>query len=217
VRPAAVADLLRSCVASGDFVPLADAYADGALLDATLPGARRKLRGPSAIVDALRKCITGPGRLVDWLPSVHPDGVAVCLEQVGGDGAVVRQRHYLRLEGGRVARHWLYAARPHTGAPDPPPAGDVAARLFAGLGPIAERTTHASSGWSGNRIDRLALEDGRALVAKRIVPGSDWLGRVSRDRGREALFHVEGTFGRLPAQVDPAVVAAEREGDAWWS
>jgi hypothetical protein len=216
VRSAAVADLLRSCVASGDFVVLADAYAADALLDASLPGARRKLRGPAAIVEALTTCFTGPGRLVDWLPSVHPDGVAVWLERVGSDGAVVRQRHYLRLVGGRVARHWLYAARPHSGAPDPPPAGDVAERLFAGLGPIAERTTLASSGWSGNRIDRLVLEDGRALIAKRIVPGSDWLGRVSRDRGREALFHVEGAFERLPAQVDPAVVAAEREGDAWW-
>ena len=84
------------------------------------------------------------------------------------------------------------------------------------LGPIAERTTLASSGWSGNRIDRLLLADGRALIAKRIVPGSDWLGRATRDPGREALLYTEGAFARMPAQLDPGTIAAEREGDAWW-
>jgi hypothetical protein len=75
----------------------------------------------------------------------------------------------------------------------------AAEELFAALGPIAERTTLASSGWSGNRLDRLVLADGQALIAKRIVPGTDWLGRATSDPGREALLHVEGAYGRMPA------------------
>ena len=47
-------------------------------------------------------------------------------------------------------------------------------------------------------------------------PGSDWLGRCTRDPGREALLFADGVFARMPASVDPAVVAAEPEGDAWW-
>jgi hypothetical protein len=199
---------------AGEFAPLAEAYAQDAVLDASLLGSRHKTQGPLAIVNVLSACLPGPGRLVEWMPSVHAEGIAVWLERVGEDGAVVRQRHYLRLAEGLVARHWVYAARPHTAAPAPPPAAGE--QLFAGLGPIAERVTLASSGWSGNRIDRLVLADGRTLIAKRIVPGSDWIGRGTKDPGREAILFADGTFARLPRSVDPAVVAAEREGDAWW-
>ena len=48
------------------------------------------------------------------------------------------------------------------------------------------------------------------------MPGSDWLGRCTRDPGREALLFADGVFARMPATVDPAVVAAEPEGEAWW-
>jgi aminoglycoside phosphotransferase (APT) family kinase protein len=224
VRPAACAaglgqlvlERLRACVESGDFAPLADAYADGVVLDISLPGSRRKLEGAATAVEVLANGIRGPGRLVEWTPAVHPGGIAVWFERVGEDGAVIRQRHYMHDEADRVVRHWVYAARPHTAEPDPPAAGDVAERLFAGLGRIAERSTLASSGWSGNRIDRLVLEDGRTLIAKRIVPGSDWIGRATRDPGREALLFADGSFARLRGSVDPAVIAAEREGDAWW-
>jgi hypothetical protein len=115
-----------------------------------------------------------------------------------------------------VVRHWLYAARPRTTAPDPPEAGEAAERLFAGLGRIAERTTLSTGGWSGNRIDRLVMGDGRALIAKRIVPGIDWIGRATGDRGREALLLADGSFDRMPPVLDHAVVAAERDGEAWW-
>jgi aminoglycoside phosphotransferase (APT) family kinase protein len=93
---------------------------------------------------------------------------------------------------------------------------EAAEDLFTSLGQATERSTLASSGWSGNRIDRVVLADGRVLIAKRIVPGSDWLGRATRDPGREALLFADGVFARMPAAVDPAIVAAEPEGDAWW-
>jgi aminoglycoside phosphotransferase (APT) family kinase protein len=216
VSSKAIAERLRACVEAGEFGPLAEAYSDDALLDASVPGGRRRLRGPAAATAALAACFRGPGRLVEWDAAVQPDGVAVWFERVGADGPAVRQRHYLHVgPDGRVARHWLYAARPRT-APRSEPVPEAAEQLFAGLGEITERTTIASSGWSGNRIDRLVLADGRPLIAKRIVPGSDWIGRGTRDPGREALLFADGVFARMPAAVDSAVVAAERDGEAWW-
>lgn len=209
MQPGPVADLLRECLERGEFDRLADAYAPDAAVDASLPGARRKLHGPASIVELLGTCFAGPGRLVEWAPAVDDGGLAVWFERVA-DGGAARQRHYLHMRDGLIARHWLYAARPRTTEPETAP------RPFAGLGGIAERSTLASGGWSGNRIDRLVMEDGRSLIAKRIVPGSDWIGRATRDPGREALLFADGSFDRFPAEVDHAVVAAERDGDAWW-
>jgi hypothetical protein len=207
---------LRTSIEAGDFAGLAEAYAPDALLDAALPGVRKRVRGPNEITAALGELFPGPGRLIEWNVASHADGAAVWLERIDGDGSAVRQRHYLHLnDAGAIVRHWLYTARPHT-APPADPVPDAASELFASLGQVAERTTLASSGWSGNRIDRLVLADGRALIAKRIVPGSDWLGRATRDPGREALLFADGVFARMPEGVDPAVVAAEPEGDAWW-
>jgi Phosphotransferase enzyme family len=212
----AIAELLRAGLEAGEFGPLAEAYSAQAVLDASVPGSRRRLRGPAEATAALGACFRGPGRLIEWDTAIDPAGIAVWLERVDDGGGAVRQRHYLHLDpAGRIARHWIYAARPHT-TPVREPVPEAAERLFAGLGEIADRTTLASSGWSGNRIDRLVLADGRELIAKRIVPGSDWLGRASHDPGREALLFSDGVFARMPGAVDPAIVAAERDGEAWW-
>jgi aminoglycoside phosphotransferase (APT) family kinase protein len=185
-------------------------------LDAALPGVRKHVSGPEQITAVLSGAFMGGGRLIEWDEAAHDGGLALWLERVGEDGSAVRQRHYLHLgPDGRIERHWLYTARPRT-APAAEPLPEIAEELFSGLGPVSERTTLASSGWSGNRIDRLVLADGRALIAKRIVPGIDWLGRATRDPGREALLFADGVFARMPASVDPAVVAAEPDGDAWW-
>ncbi len=183
----AIAELLRASVTAGEFGPLADAYTDDVALDASLPGSRRRVHGPAEAVATLGACFRGPGRLIEWDAAIDPAGIAVWLERVGDDGGAVRQRQYLHIDpSGRIGRHWIYTARPRT-APSAEPVPEAAEQLFAGLGEIAERTTLASSGWSGNRIDRLVLADGRELIAKRIVPGSDWLGRaIARPRTRGA-------------------------------
>ena len=74
----------------------------------------------------------------------------------------------------------------------------------------------ASRGWSGNALERVVLADGRVLIAKRIVPGADWIGRASADPGREGLLFTSGVLDRLPPALDHAMVAAARDGDAWW-
>jgi hypothetical protein len=74
----------------------------------------------------------------------------------------------------------------------------------------------ASRGWSGNALERVVLADGRVLIAKRIVPGADWIGRASADPGREGMLFTSGVLDRLPPALDHAMVAAARDGDAWW-
>ena len=48
------------------------------------------------------------------------------------------------------------------------------------------------------------------------MPGTNWIDHHTKDEGREALLVSSGALGRLPEAIDPAVVAAERDGDAWW-
>src|SRR5215208_1791875 len=136
-----IAERLRASVESGDFAPLADAYAPGAVLDAALPGARERVRDPDEIAAVLSAVFPGSGRLIEWDEVVHDGGIALWLERVGEDGSAVRQRHYLHLNAdGLVARHWLYTARPRT-APSAEPVPEAAEELFASLGEVAERST----------------------------------------------------------------------------
>jgi hypothetical protein len=212
-----VAGALRSGLESGDFGALGEGYADDAVLDLNVPGGRERVAGPAAIVARLGELFPGPGRLVEWTAAVHDAGAAVWLERVSdADGVVLRQRQYMLVRDGRVTRHFAYAAPHRTGVAGAggPPGLDPA--LVGGLGDIAEHTVLASRGWSGNALERVVLADGRALIAKRVVPGADWIGRASGDPGREGLLFTSGVLDRLPPALDHAVVAAARDGDAWW-
>ena len=227
VRPAAVApglgqlvvevaDRLRACVEAGDFRARRGLRAGRRPRRRAAGRARARSRPRRDRRPAHCRVSRAAAACIEWDEAVYDGGIALWLERVGEDGSAVRQRHYLHLNADDlVARHWLYTARPRT-APSAEPVPEAAEEMFASLGKVAERSTLASSGWSGNRIDRLVLADGQTLIAKRIVPGSDWLGRATRDPGREALLFADGVFARMPASVDPAVVAAEPDGDAWW-
>jgi hypothetical protein len=134
-------------------------------------------------------------------------------ERAAEDGTYVRQRQYLALRDGAIARHWLFGAPPRSVAPEL--AGAQTPALFKRLG-VNRREPLVSTGWSGSRLERVRTAEGRTLIAKRIDPSADWIGRNSLDRGREGLLYTEGLFERMSA-IDPAVVAAEPEGDgAWW-
>jgi hypothetical protein len=99
----------------------------------------------------------------------------------------VRRRHYLHLSGDLIARHWVYAMAP------------------ASLG----------GGNSGAQLERVTLADGTAGIAKRVVPGGDWLGRVAGGRAITAELWRAGVLQRLPASIETGIVAVEPEGDGW--
>jgi hypothetical protein len=218
LTPTDAAERMRAALISGDFTALGDLYADDALLDASLPGGRFRAGGAERATELLVSRFPGPGRLVEWSPRLHPGGIALWFERIDDGGAAVRQRHYLHLRDGRIERHWAYAAPPRTPAPGARANGGVLldTRLVSRLGEVAEHEPIVSTGWSGNVLERLALADGRRLIAKRILPGTNWIDRHTKDEGREALLFTSGVLGRMPRTIDHAVVAAERDADAWW-
>jgi hypothetical protein len=99
----------------------------------------------------------------------------------------VRRRHYLHLSGDLIARHWVYAMAP------------------ASLG----------AGNSGATLERVTLPDGTAGIAKRVVPGGDWLGRAVGGRAVTADLWNAGVLQRLPASIETGIVAVEPDGDGW--
>jgi hypothetical protein len=209
----AVAGLVHATLRTGDVGGLAAAHAEDGLLDVSVRGERSLARGSEAIAARLEDLWPGRGRLVEWAPSLAPGGCALWSERVTDDGSATRQRQYVEIRDGAIARHWVFGAPPRSIAP--PLAGAQAPALFARLG-VNRREPLVSTGWSGNRLERLRTVDGRVLIAKRIHPSADWIGRNSRDRGREGLLHAEGLFDRLSA-IDSAVIAVEPDGeDAWW-
>ena len=210
--------LLRDAIASGAADELIAVYADDAILDASLPGARTRSRGPAEIAARLRGIYPTPGRVLEWTLDAHADGAALWLERLGEDGSGVRQRQYVRWEDGRITGHWIYAAPPRHPEVVPQGSRDPAApaALLDPLGRVSEQSVLDSTGWSGSRLESAVLEDGRRLVLKRIVPEGDWLARFTGDRGREGLLFAEGATARFPPNLDSAVRAAEFDGEAWW-
>ena len=48
-------------------------------------------------------------------------------------------------------------------------------------------------------------------MLKRIVHGEDWIARLTNDTGREAQLWHSGVFARMPAEIDPAILAARSQ------
>lgn len=217
MTPQTVAEALRDAATAGSHDELAGLYCEQAVLDANLPGGRHRIRGSAAIGGWLATRWRGPAELAEWTVGVHPAGFELWAERIDSAG-VSRTRQYARVESGHITRHWIYAAPPHT-----PPSGQggdggvhLDPRLLAGLGEVVKHEPLISRGWSGNILERVVLADGSRLVAKRIVPGSNWIDRHTADDGREALLFRSGVLDRVQAAIDHTIVAAERDGDAWW-
>jgi Phosphotransferase enzyme family len=218
VTPRVAADALRRAATGGADDGLADLYAEEAVLEVSLPGGRERIRGPGAIADWLATRWAEPAEVTEWAVGVHQAGFELWMERIDSAG-VSRTRQYAWAENGRITRHWVYGAPPRTLPPGQSADSGVRLdpRLIAGLGQaVVEHEPLVSRGWSGNVLERLVLADGTRLVAKRIVPGCNWIERHTADEGREALLFRNGVLDRIEAAIDHAIVAAECDGEAWW-
>jgi hypothetical protein len=202
--------VLREAVRTGDWAGVAERLAPGAVLDTSSERGRRKVRGRDAI--AAHLAAPGPGEVVDWDARDWDGGTAVTFEWRGA-GGVDRRRWYLRGPDGEVQAWWSYAARPRSGAAA---GATLPEAVLARLGAGARRAPLAHGGNSGAALERVVLADGSALVAKRVGPEADWLGRATRDRGRTALLWAAGAFARMPADLDHGIEAVLEDGDGWW-
>jgi len=78
---------------------------------------------------------------------------------------------------------------------------------------VERRAVSGHEGKSGAGLERVRLADGRALVVKRVAPGTDFtLDLTGGGPGREYLLWRSGVLDRLPSGVGHAVVDAWQEG-----
>ena len=102
----------------------------------------------------------------------------------------------------RSSRWNSYAARPQAAAARG--GADSRPRCWSASGAGARREPLEHGGNSGAALERVVLGDGTSLIAKRVGPGADWLGRVTNDRGRTALLWQAGAFERMPPRSTTA-------------
>jgi aminoglycoside phosphotransferase (APT) family kinase protein len=203
---------LRAAFEAGAFGQLADLYAEDAVLDWSMPGRRAHATGPEPVVAQLSEWWRGRGELTRWDESEFPSGLTIEFER-RADDALARQRHFIQTIDGRIVRHQAYCARPHGATVDPPE--DVAADAVRAVGEIDRREPLTHAGQSGNSLERVVLADGRRLVVKRVT-GEDWISRVTHYDGREVALWEQGVLGRMPREIDCAVLDAGRDGRAGW-
>ena len=72
-----------------------------------------------------------------------------------------------------------------------------------------------SEGASGNKVERVTLDDGTHLVRKRVSPEWDWISRATGDDGRALVMWEQGVFERIPPTVDHATIGVEPEDNGW--
>jgi hypothetical protein len=202
-----IAPLLREAVRTGAWDALGELLAADARLDSSSEAGRMLVEGPEAIVAHLSK--PGPGEVTDWIAREWEGGVAATFEWRGR--SVDRRRWYVRSAAGRVTGIWSYAARPADGA-----GVELSEEVLGRLGPGVRRAPLEHSGNSGAALERVLLADGGELIAKRVGPAADWLGRVTGDRGRTAMLWRSGAFDRMPASVDHGIESVLADGDGWW-
>jgi len=84
---------------------------------------------------------------------------------------------------------------------------------------LSERVVRAeplgTHGASGNKVERVTLDDGTLLVRKRVSPEWDWISRATGDDGRALVMWEQRVFERIPPTVDHATVGVEPDGDGW--
>ena len=208
--PSALAPLLHDAVRTGTFDALGELLSEEAVLDTSSERGRRRVRGRDAIIAHLSA--PGPGEVLDWQAGEWDPGVAITFEWRGAEGAN-RRRWYARRDGNEVFALWSYAARPRF---EPTAGVRLPEAVLRQLGRNATSAPLAHGGNSGAALELVTLADGTRLVAKRVGPEGDWLGRVTRDRGRTALLWQGDAFARMPSQLDHGIETVLADGDRWW-
>jgi hypothetical protein len=202
---------LKAAIMTTDPAELAALLADDVSLEAHLAEVDVMAAGRDETADELARLWRVPGTLVDWQERIFEGGAAITLERLDEEGAQRRLRLYVVAPDGHAERVHAYEAKPRRvidGVPD---------AVLARLGPGASRAALDHSGNSGGSLDRITLADGTALVAKRVSPGTDWIGRATHDPGREALLVTQGVLARVPRAVDHGAVRVEDDPDGgWW-
>ena len=202
--------VLRDAVRSGDYAAVGRMLGEEAVLDTSSEHGRLRIGGRDAIVAHMGA--SGPGEVIDWDAREWPTGAAVTFEWAG-ERDVNRRRWYLRRAGAEVVGWWSYAARPRGAAGT---AASIPDAVLETLGQGARREVLEHGGNSGAALERVLLADGSALIAKRVGAGSDWLGRITGDRGRTALLWEAGAFERMPAGLEHGIESVPADAEGWW-
>lgn len=66
--------------------------------------------------------------------------------------------------------------------------------------------TELAEAYSGARLERVALADGRRLVCKHLAPEGDWLTRATDGLGRLRAMWESGVFGRIGRFLDHTIL-----------
>jgi hypothetical protein len=83
-------------------------------------------------------------------------------------------------------------------------------------GAIHREPLAATDGRSGSLLERVTLAGGEAVVVKHARAASDWIMRATHDDGgRVATLWSSGLLRRVPAVIEHAILAVERDGDGW--
>ena len=83
-------------------------------------------------------------------------------------------------------------------------------------GAIRREPLATTDGRSGSLLERVTLAGGEAVVVKHARAASDWIMRATHDDGgRVATLWSSGLLRRVPAVIEHAILAVERDGDGW--
>jgi hypothetical protein len=83
-------------------------------------------------------------------------------------------------------------------------------------GAIRREPLAAGDGRSGSLLERVTLPGGETVVVKHARAASDWIMRATHDDGgRVATLWSSGLLRRVPAVIEHAILAVERDGDGW--
>jgi hypothetical protein len=208
-----VIETLETCIRTGNFGPLRDLYDADSRLEAFLPSETIVREGSDEIIGQFTEWWPSEGTLVHWRATSYETGLELLFERHPvDDERPWTSRHWqeIHIVEGRIARHLIWSDKPrHVGELEPLP--DRIATLVEG----GDRTPLFEGGYSGSRLERIAMPNGARYVMKHISPRRDVLLRATNDSGREATLYTSGVLERVADVLDYPVVAVAAEGDGW--